>query len=78
MSYPRLDVLGPSITGVFSEKFPGLTLAVESEQAAELRLTGSAVVHAAVTRQDSATESVDHVFFGVHAHLPVRQHIEQL
>lgn len=63
MSNSRLDVLGASITGVLSKKFPGLTLAVEGKQATELWLTGSAVIYAAITCQNSTTKGVDHVFF---------------
>ena len=62
MSYPRLDILRPSITGVLSKKFPGLTLTVESEQPTELWFTGSAVVYIAITRQNSTTKGVDHMF----------------
>lgn len=69
VSYPRLDVLRPSITGVLSKKFPSLTLTVESEQPTELWFTGSAVIYAAITCQNSTTEGVDHMFFWVHTHL---------
>lgn len=69
VSYSGLDILGPSVTGILSQKFPRLALAVKSEQSAELRFAGSAVIHAAVAGQDSASKGVDHVLFGVHTHL---------
>lgn len=69
VSYPRLDILGSGVAGILPQKFPRLALAVKSKQATELGLTGSAVVHTAIAGQNSASKSVDHVFFRIHAHL---------
>lgn len=69
VSYPGLDILGSGVAGILPQEFPRLALAVESKQATELGLTGSAVVHAAIAGQNSAPKGVDHVFFRIHAHL---------
>lgn len=69
VSYSGLDILGSSVTGILSQKFPCLTLTVESKQPTELWFAGSAVINAAVAGQNSASKGVYHVFFGIHAHL---------
>lgn len=38
-------------------------------QATELRLCSPTILHAAITRQDSTTESVNHVLICIHTHL---------
>lgn len=63
VSNSRLDVLRASITGVLSEKFPGLALAVECKQPTELWFTGSAVIYTAITSQNPTTKGVNHMFF---------------
>lgn len=73
VSYSGLDILRSSITGILSQKFPCLTLAVKSKQSTELWFTGSAVINAAIAGQNSASKGIYHVFFGIHAHLSMRE-----
>lgn len=73
VAYSGLDILRSSITGILSQKFPCLTLAVKSKQPTELWFTGSAVIHTAIAGQDSASKGIDHVFFRIHTHLGGRE-----
>lgn len=81
VSYSGLDILRSSITGILSQKFPCLTLAVKSKQSAELWFAGSAVINTAITGQNSASKGIYHVFFRIHTHLQeqekfLRKHIK--
>lgn len=67
--YPGLDVLRASITRILSQKLPCPTPTIKSKEATKLWLTGSAVIHIAVARQNPSTKSVDHVFLWIHTHL---------
>lgn len=71
-----LDVFWPGVTRVFPQEAPRSCLAVISVEATELGLWRPAVLHTAITRQDSTTKRVDHVLLRVHAHLQEEQRDE--
>lgn len=61
MADSRLDVLRAGVAGVLSQELPRPTLAVKSEEATELRLAGSAVIHAAIACQNPSPKGIDHM-----------------